>query len=76
MKINNVEIMVLKISDPKTNKAGEIYYMIDFAVIEDGSTFSLMVKDADKIKEFEPFQKTVIDLELTNSKYGLNLKIL
>ena len=76
MKINNVEIMCLKISDPKTNKAGEIYFTIDFAVIEDGSTFSLMIKDVNKIKEFQPFNKAVIDLELTNTRFGLQLKII
>ena len=76
MKINDVEVMILKVSDPKTNKNNEMYWMIDFAVIEDGSTFSLMVKDSNKIKGFEPFQKTVIDLELLNTKYGISLKIL
>lgn len=76
MRIDNVEIMILKVSDPKTNKNNEIYYMVDFATIEDGTTFSLMVKDIDLVKSFEPFKKTVINLDLTNSKYGLNLRIL
>lgn len=75
MKINDVEVMILKVSEPKTNKNNEIYYMVDFAIIEDGSSFSLMVKDINLIKTFEPFQKTVVNLELTNSKYGLVLKI-
>lgn len=75
MKINDVEVMILKVSEPKTNKNNEIYYMVDFAIIEDGSSFSLMVKDTNLIKTFDPFQKTVVNLELTNSKYGLVLKI-
>ena len=75
MKINDVEVMILKISDPKTNKNNEVYYMVDFAIIEDGSTFSLMIKDTNLVKKFEPFQKTIVNLELTNSKYGLALKI-
>ena len=49
--------------------------MVDFAIIEDGSTFSLMIKDTNLVKKFEPFQKTIVNLELTNSKYGLALKI-
>ena len=67
--------MILKISEPKTNKNNEIYNMVDFATIEDGTTFSLMVKDLELVKTIEPFKKTVINLELTNSKYGLILKI-
>lgn len=76
MKINDVEVMILKVSDPKTNKNNEIYNMVDFAIIEDGSTFSILVKDMNLIKKFEPFQKAIINLELSNSKYGLSLKII
>lgn len=75
MLIKNVEVMILKVGDPKANKNNEIYHMVDFAIIESGDTFSLMVKDQAKVKEFTPFSKSVVDLDLSNSKYGLNLKI-
>lgn len=75
MKINDVEVMILKVGDPKANKNNEIYYMVDFAVIEGGDQFSIMVKDVEMVKKLSPFSKTVISLDLTNSKYGLNLKI-
>ena len=75
MKIENVEIMVIKIGEIKTNNKNEPYAVIDFAVLEDGTTFSLMLKDLDQLKNLVPFKTTTINLELTNNpKYGLSLK--
>lgn len=75
MKIENCEVMILKVSDPKANSKNEIYYMVDLAVIDGGDQFSIMVKDVELVKKLSPFSKTVVNLDLTNSKYGLNLKI-
>lgn len=35
-----------------------------------------MVKDLSLVKDMEAFQKAVVNLELTSSKYGLMLKII
>ncbi len=75
MKIENVEVMVLKLID-KLDKENKPYKMVSMAVIEGGDVFDLVVKDLSLVKGMEAFQKAVVNLELTSSKYGLMLKII
>lgn len=75
MKIENVEVMVLKLID-KLDKENKPYKMVSMAVIEGGDVFDLVVKDLSLVKDMEAFQKAVVNLELTSSKYGLMLKII
>lgn len=75
MKIENIEVIILKVKE-RTNKEGVNYWLIKFADVEDGETFDVIVKDPNKIRNFEVFQKTVISLTLNNSKFGLNLSLM
>ena len=75
MKIENIEVIILKVKE-RTNKEGVNYWLIKFADVEDGETFDVIVKDPNKIRNFEVFQKTVISLTLNNSKFGLNLSLI
>ena len=75
MKIEDIEVIILKVKE-RTNKEGVNYWLIKFADVEDGETFDVIVKDPNKIRNFEVFQKTVISLTLNNSKFGLNLSLI
>lgn len=74
MKISNIEVMILKV-DQKINKDNQQYWLVSLATIEDGETFNIIVKDYDKVKNFEAFQKAVVNFKLSNSKYGIALSL-
>lgn len=74
MKINE-EFLIIKKSDIKEGKNGNKYFMLDIVDL-DGSVFNLMCSDLTRYKDFVPFNKMVLDLELTNGRYGLQLKLL
>ena len=72
MKITT-EIMILKVGEIKQSKNGEPYFMLDFSDM-DGDVFSIMIKDIQKIKDYEPFTRHTIDLKISSSKYGIQIK--
>ena len=74
MKIND-EFLVIKKGEIKEGKNGNKYFMVDI-VDGDGTVFNLMCSDLVRYNDFIQFNKIVLDLELTNSRYGLSLKII
>lgn len=74
MKIKSIEVMILKIT-PKVDKEGKSYNMVSIAVLEDGTVLDLIVKEKSILTGLEPFSKTVLDFDLTSTKYGLSLKV-
>ena len=74
MKINNVEIMILK-KEEKRNKDNQLYWILSLVTIEDGEVFNLIIKDPTIISNLNPFEKAVVNFKLSNSKYGLNLTL-
>lgn len=74
MKLKEVKMMCIKI-EPKQNKDGKDYLMVTLADMETGDTFNLVEKDMAYLSMLKPFMPYLLDLDLTSSKYGLNLKI-
>ena len=75
MKIENVEVLILKIEE-RASKKGDRYFILRFTTVDDGQVFDVIVRDFNKIKDLEVFQRTVINLKLNNSKFGLNLSLI
>lgn len=73
MLIENVEVMVIKVEE-KENKEKEQYLILSLATIKDGEVYNIVTKDMDYLK-LKAFSKQVVNLNLSSSKYGLNLKI-
>ena len=73
MLIENIEVMVIKVEE-KENKEKEQYLILSLATIKDGEVYNIVTKDMDYLK-FKPFTKQTVNLNLSSSKYGLNLKI-
>lgn len=74
MKINDVEIMILK-KEEKRNKENQVYWILSLVTIEDGEVFNLIIKDPNIVSNLNPFEKTVVSFKLSNSKYGLSLTL-
>lgn len=74
MKLKEVKMMCIKL-EPRQNKKNEDYLMVTLADMETGDTFDLIEKDMSYLSMLKPFSAYILDLDLTSSKYGLNLKI-
>ena len=73
MKINEKEIMVLKV-DKKEKQDHTYYVAIGIAIIEDGTTFTVNSTDLNLIN-LEPFSKHLANFSLQDSKYGMRLAL-
>ena len=73
MKIND-EFMTIKKSDIKEGKNNR-YFTVDIVDLE-GNVFNLVCTNLSRYNDFVQFNKIPLDLELINTKYGLQLKIL
>lgn len=73
MKIDNVEVMILK-TEKKENKEHIPYIALSLAITEDGTVFDLISKDM-KLTKLEPFSKHIINLDLSNGRYGMKLSL-
>lgn len=73
MKIDNVEVMILK-SEQKENKERIPYVAISVAIIDDGGVFDMISKDV-TLAKLQPFSKHVVNFELSNGKYGMKLSL-
>lgn len=74
MLLKDIKMMCIKV-EPKQNKEGNDYLMITLADMGNGDTFSLIEKDMTYLSTMQMFKEYTVDLNLTSSKYGLNLKI-
>lgn len=73
MKINSVEVLITKITHRKT-KDGVEYISLSFLDLSSGDNFNVVSKDMEMIK-IKPMTRYEMDLDLTDSKYGLKLEI-
>lgn len=73
MLIENVEVMTIKVEE-KENKEKEQYLILSLVTIKDGEVYNIVTKDMNYLN-LKPFSKQVVNLNLSSSKYGLNLKI-
>lgn len=74
MLLKNIEVMLTKV-EMKEGKEKNQYLMLNLVDIATGDMFEIIHKEIEIIKDLVPFQKYKVNLNLTNSKYGLNLKL-
>ena len=72
MKINE-NLFLLGVTKRINNKSGEIYLIIHVAD-SSGNNFDIMTKQL-KYETLESFRPYCMELELSNSKYGMRLQI-
>lgn len=72
MKINE-NLFLLSVQKKINNKTGEMYLILTIADTE-GNTFAVMTKQL-KYESLETFRPYNMELELSNSKYGMRLQI-
>lgn len=73
MKINE-NLFLLGVTKRINNKSGEIYLIIHVAD-SSGNNFDIMTKQL-KYEELESFRPYYMELDLSNSKYGMRLQIM
>ena len=73
MKINE-NLFLLSVQKKINNKTGEMYLILTIADTE-GNTFAVMTKQL-KYEVLETFRPYCMELELSNSKYGMRLQII
>ncbi len=74
MLLKNIEMMVTKV-EVKEGKEKNKYLFLNLVDISSGDMFEIIHKDLEDMGKFKPFNKVRVNLNLTNSKYGLNLKL-
>jgi len=74
MLLKNIEMMVTKV-EVKEGKEKNKYLFLNLVDISSGDMFEIIHKDLEDMEKFKPFNKVIVNLNLTNSKYGLNLKL-
>lgn len=72
MKINE-NLFLLSVQKKINNKTGEMYLILTIADTE-GNTFAVMTKQL-KYEVLETFRPYSMELNLSNSKYGMRLQI-
>ena len=72
MKINE-NLFLLSVQKKINNKTGEMYLILTIADTE-GNTFAVMTKQL-KYEVLETFRPYHMELNLSNSKYGMRLQI-
>lgn len=74
MLLKNIEMLVTKI-EIKEGKEKNKYIFLNMVDMVNGDMFEIIEKDMELLSKFKPFTKVIVNLNLTNSKYGLNLKL-
>lgn len=74
MLLKNIEMMVTKV-EIKEGKEKNKYLFLNLVDISSGDMFEIIHKNIEDMEKFKPFNKIKVSLNLTNSKYGLNLKL-
>ena len=72
MKIEE-NLFLLSVQKKINNKTGEMYLILTIADTE-GNTFAVITKQL-KYETLESFRPYCMELELSNSKYGMRLQI-
>lgn len=75
MKISNVDVLITKIDVKDKKDSKEQYLMISFLDMASGDVFEVLEKDLEYLGKVSPMQKYKVDLNLSNSKYGLRLEL-
>ena len=73
MFIKDVSILLTQIQARKS-KNDSTYLAISFIDLSNGQSFDIISKEIEFMK-LQPMHKFKVDLELTSSKYGIQLKI-
>lgn len=75
MIVQRVDVLILNV-DMKKNKDNVPYASVGIVTVDDQQKFDVMVRDASIYETIKPMTKTVCDLQLTNSQYGMRLSVL
>lgn len=74
MIIYKVNMLVTNVAMKKLQDNTD-YCAVGLLSLDDGQKFDISVRDQDIIKNIAPMTKVTVNLELTNSKYGIKLGI-
>lgn len=74
MTIKKITMLVTNMSMKKMQDNSD-YCALGLLSLEDGQKFDLSVRDSDIYTKLNPMTKVVLNLDLTNSKYGMKLTI-
>lgn len=74
MIINNVEMLVTNTGMKKLQDNTD-YCAIGLLSMDDGVKYDVTVRDPEIYFQLKPMTKVMLNLELTNSKYGMKLSI-
>lgn len=74
MKLNKIDVLVTKV-EPKKNKDGNNYLLIEFIDFLDGSSYQIIEKNIEFMSQLNMMTKYKLDLKLSSSKYGLKLEV-
>lgn len=74
MIINEVEVLVTN-ANMKKMQDNTDYCAVGILSLDDGQKYDVSVRDADIYFQIKPMTKITVNLELTNSKYGMKLSI-
>lgn len=74
MIIKNVDMLVTN-ADLKKGQDNTDYCAVGLLSLDDGQKFDVTVREAETYIQLKPMTKITLDLQLTNSKYGMKLSI-
>ena len=74
MLIKNVNMLITKV-EVKENKDRVQYIFLNLVDKSSGDMFEIVEKDLTLLGSLKPFTDIKVNLNLTNSKYGLMLKL-
>lgn len=75
MFIKNANMLVTNAGMKKKQSDNTDYCAVGLLSLDDGQKFDVSVKDSSIYMKLVPMSKVIVDLALTNSKYGLGLSV-
>lgn len=74
MLINNVNMLVTNTAMRKLQDNTD-YCSIGLLSLDDGQKYDISVREPEVYFQLKPMVKVILNLELTNSKYGMKLSV-
>lgn len=75
MLVKNVEVLISKIEVKQNSNTHADYLMIGILTLDDGTNFSIIEKDMNKLNSIRAMTKYRVNLKVNSSQYGINVSL-